>query len=98
LARALPTLQNIEENKGIVIIPNPVENFLYLSFESKVAQSYTATIYSITGQLIKSEQIDAISDATHLNINTADLITGTYVVAVLNLSTKTMLSRQFIKI
>ncbi|MDR0713639.1 MAG: T9SS type A sorting domain-containing protein [Bacteroidales bacterium] len=68
-----PTGVETEENTGLVIYPNPVEDVLYIRYENSAPE--TAEIFDAKGRLLLKLKITAKSEA----VNVSSLPAGAYI-------------------
>ncbi|MDR2406591.1 MAG: T9SS type A sorting domain-containing protein [Bacteroidales bacterium] len=59
-------------------IPNPANNQTVITYEIPVDGQAVFSIYTINGQLLSSQSVEAKSGVNTLELNTADLTTGIY--------------------
>ena len=66
----------ITQEQAITIFPNPVNNFLSIEMDNMPNQAYH--IYSITGQILRSGQIDA----RQKTIDLSGLLPNSYILKI----------------
>ena len=69
------------QSEDISIAPNPCIDHFYLQFQSETNQPRNLSIFSITGQLVKSQPL---SGGSRLSVDVSDLDAGMYVVQVMD--------------
>src|SRR5690606_17687012 len=76
-------LEQISNTIGAVnIYPNPAKDIVNISFDMLNKDNVTASMYSITGQLVKSQEVKLNKGQNHFNFNTSDLASGFYNVII----------------
>ncbi len=76
---------SVEENQGIGSLkawPNPAKQNLNLSFATDINASYEVHMYSVSGQLVYSEQMDNFSGHYKNSIDISQLPAGIYMLKV----------------
>ncbi|MBX2827438.1 MAG: T9SS type A sorting domain-containing protein [Flavobacteriaceae bacterium] len=74
---------SIEANA--TVYPNPVSNYLNISFEEMTGETFQALLFDIQGKQVMREEIEASSTAETLSLSA--LSTGTYVLKIVQDST-----------
>jgi hypothetical protein len=89
------TLLMVEKsiNDEILIIPNPFKNNLRISSATVDLQNKILSLYAINGHVLKKYFIKGNNDI----FNTADLPYGSYIVKILDIDGKELLSKKLIK-
>lgn len=80
---------------NISLAPNPVINNLVISFESAKNSAITYTISSISGQVIKTAELNVNAGANELEIDATALNSGTYFITLVDGSSS--VTRKFVK-
>jgi hypothetical protein len=81
------TIISVEENNvvnGLLVYPNPVEDLMNVRFSNGIAQRITITLYNNMGQVVSSEDLGTVAGERVTTLNTADLATGIYSLAISN--------------
>jgi len=68
-------IHQIENNQGIIISPNPVNDIIYLNLNNVTAENVVVNMYNITGALLYSKTINAATATITLN---ASFVPGIY--------------------
>lgn len=97
MARTLPTAQKVADADGIFAFPNPVNQILYCSFDSESSSTFTLSIHSIDGALLRRQSIVSQGNVTHLNINVADLADGAFILAITDSNDNRLYTHKFVK-
>jgi hypothetical protein len=71
-------------NSDVNIYPNPVQNELNIDINATNSGNFTFNIFSITGQIISSEQINITSGKNLIKLNTNNLNSGSYILIINN--------------
>ena len=69
--------QSKSSNSSITAFPNPVDNFVNLSFSNFMAGDFTAALYSIDGKLIKTQNSN---NSDSIKLDMVGLNAGIYIV------------------
>jgi len=69
----------VQPGFGISLYPNPVQDQLYISYESAKSDQIEMFIYNIQGKLMHQERINIQSGVNHSIINVSDLTGGLYI-------------------
>ncbi|MFK8006668.1 MAG: PKD domain-containing protein [Saprospiraceae bacterium] len=64
------------DKKEIRVYPNPANEFIQIDFENSMVADFEVQLFTINGQLVRSIQ-------NAIQVNTADLVNGTYVLKVI---------------
>lgn len=67
---------------GVTIYPNPAKSDIKIKFEMSNFDIVTASIYSLTGKLVKTQQVKLNPGQTQISFNTNDLANGAYNVII----------------
>lgn len=81
------TLISVEETdvvNGLLVYPNPVEDLMNISFSNPVAQKITINVFNNMGQQVVAKDLGTISGQRITTLNTANLATGIYTLAISN--------------
>jgi hypothetical protein len=74
----ISVLTGLDDFEGITLIcsayPNPTSDFLILKIEGDLKTQYTASLYGMTGNLLRTQQVEA----TETRIDMSSLATATY--------------------
>ncbi len=77
--------KTVATKDGILLYPNPTKSDkLYLTFENPKTQKITIRLTNINGQSIQNVDFDLTEGHQALDINTADLEAGVYLVQILS--------------
>jgi len=68
-------IHQIENNQGIIISPNPVNDIIYLNLNNVTAENVVVNMYNITGALLYSKTINAATATITLD---ASFVPGIY--------------------
>jgi hypothetical protein len=71
-----------------VVYPNPASNELYISLSSSTQKAAQVNIYDIYGRVIYQQTIDLLNGFENTFINTSDFSSGTYIINVSYLDSK----------
>jgi hypothetical protein len=74
------------QDKGFKIFPNPVSGQLFIQSSSIIDETYTLEIYSVKGELVKTECLDPGSNLHR--IDTSSLLNGIYILRLISDSGK----------
>ncbi len=81
------TIISVEETEvvnGLLVYPNPVEDLMNISFSNPVAQKITINVFNNMGQQVVAKDLGTISGQRVTTLNTANLATGIYTLAISN--------------
>lgn len=81
------TIISVEEQEvvnGLLVYPNPVEDLMNISFSNPVAQKITINLLNNMGQQVIAKDLGTISGQRVTTLNTANLATGIYTLAISN--------------
>lgn len=67
---------------GVTIYPNPAKSNINIKFEMSNFDIVTASIYSLTGKLVKTQQVKLNPGQTQISFNTNELANGAYNVII----------------
>jgi len=72
-------LPNAQQSLKAVVFPNPMDALLNIQFQEQINEVVSFSIFSITGQLVKTQTNKGIRKTT---LSVADLASGNYVLAI----------------
>lgn len=81
------TIISVEETdvvNGLLVYPNPVEDLMNISFSNPAAQKITINVFNNMGQQVVAKDLGTISGQRITTLNTANLATGIYTLAISN--------------
>ncbi|BDD01844.1 S8 family serine peptidase [Persicobacter psychrovividus] len=73
---------NTEEEQQFGVAPNPATDFVNVSFRIEAAATATIDIFSTTGQLLLSQQTQAISGNNQIKVPVSGLSSGLYMLRI----------------
>ncbi|MFN7311861.1 MAG: T9SS type A sorting domain-containing protein [Bacteroidota bacterium] len=79
------------------LYPNPANHQTNLWFVAAAKENYSIKIYDIQGRLIRTETLEANAGENQFNINTQELTTGIYHVAIIGGNNSTLLKMSITK-
>lgn len=84
MADAVSSTSASETVQGLRLYPNPAKESQEVALEFASTQSGTATVslLSLTGQMLRSQQMDIATGANQMRLSTANLPKGLYVVRI----------------
>jgi hypothetical protein len=71
-------VKNIYNNTTFSVYPNPIQNEIFVSFDARISEETTLTIYSIEGKLLQTKSFTVNSGNNLVSMSTADLSSGMY--------------------
>lgn len=78
-------ISSSNSTSDLKIFPNPVKSTLFVSYElprNEDQEQFTLKVLSITGELIRSEKVSAISKSHQINVQ--NLASGIYIITIEN--------------
>jgi hypothetical protein len=74
--------ENKDKDMGVSVMPNPNTGEFVLNFLSAIEEKVNVEIYSISGQLIKSEVVYSTIGENNLDVNLSGIAKGSYFIKV----------------
>lgn len=87
-------LEEAVAESGMALYPNPVHDLLNITFQARMAETFTLTVNDATGRLVRSMRSWAGNGVNTWTLPTADLMEGIYLLRLEG--NGTMVSRPFI--
>lgn len=84
---------SVSANKEIAIYPNPAANEFSLRFDIMTSQEIQINIYDVSSRRIKSSTNRNFRETGFINQNISDLISGVYIVEVVDSDSREILKR-----
>lgn len=78
-------IEKVNENsEKISIYPNPATSQTTINYNTTASGKAQVRVYSLTGSLVKTQEINVIAGENAISLNVGDLATGGYVVYLVN--------------
>ena len=74
-------LSKSELNRSFKLFPNPASDHVNVIFSNSLNSKVEMNIYTLSGQVVKTESYNAIASGEQIQINTSELTAGEYVIS-----------------
>jgi len=75
---------NNQENKRLLLFPNPVKDFLTIQFPTSLDKSFEIFILGLDGKILQKKKLIICSGENNVNINLSYLNNGMYLCRIIN--------------
>ncbi|MBQ6560983.1 MAG: T9SS type A sorting domain-containing protein, partial [Paludibacteraceae bacterium] len=82
------SIENIESQKEVSLYPNPMTEYLIISYPSETSKNITLSITDMAGRVVLFESFEVHAGENSLRVERGALATGEYILSLDNLKEK----------
>ncbi len=87
LVYSITEIQSVYSKENLCFYPNPAYDYINILIKDTVFNQYEVSIFSISGQKLRTWKFENFSNENYININISDIKSGVYLICLSSIET-----------